>query len=149
MEVSRGRMATPVNARNECPKPTAFFAIGVFFLAGAGLTMLAGFTLLFPGTALDRMWLLNPQAHRQMQPLGRPIGMIFPVLSLALASAGIGWLKRRAWGWKLAVLLIGMNCLGDLARAVMGFWLEGGTGVVIAGSLLFYLTRPRVRGYFS
>jgi len=134
---------------SESPRPPGFLAIGVFFLLGAMLTLVAAFTLLFPGTALDRIWALNPRAYREMRPLGRVIGLIFPLLSAALALAGIGWLKRRAWGWKLAVTLMAVNCLGDLSRTLMGFWLEGGTGILIAGLLLFYLTRAGVRNYFA
>ena len=74
--------------------------------------------------------------------LGPWVGFLFPLLGLTLAAAGIGWLKRRHWGWILAVLLIGGNAVGDLARLVSGAWVEGAVGVLIAGALLIYMTRP-------
>lgn len=112
------------------------------------MAMLAGVTLIFPGTALDRVWVLNPSGHAGLAALGRPIGLLFPVLSFALLAAGIGWLKRRLWGWTLAVLLIGGNVLGDSIRVASGAWLQGIVGVLIAGALLSYLVTPRVRQTF-
>ena len=112
------------------------------------MAALAGITLIFPGTALDRIWVLNPSGHAGLVALGRPVGLLFPVLALALAAAGIGWLKRRSWGWLLAVLLIGANALGDATRLASGAWVQGSIGVLIAGTLLAYLLTPKVRNTF-
>jgi hypothetical protein len=132
------------------PQPRLFgwLAIGIFLLAGAAMATIAGITLIMPGTFLDRMWALNKAGHAGLASMGKTVGFLFPVLGLALAAAGIGWLKRRYWGWFLAVLLIGGNALGDLIRFASGDWIAGAVGVVIAGSLLFYITRPRVQNFF-
>lgn len=39
--------------------PTGFLAIGIFLFFGATMASLAATTLLWPGTALDRLWVLN------------------------------------------------------------------------------------------
>jgi len=109
----------------------------------------AGITLIFPGTFLDRAWVLNPAGHAGLAALGRWVGFLFPLLGLTLAAAGIGWLKRRRWGWMLAVLLIGGNAIGDLARLVSGAWVEGAAGVSIAGALLIYMIRSPLRNFFN
>lgn len=109
----------------------------------------AGITLIFPGTILDRAWVLNPTGHQGLTALGRWVGFLFPLLGLALAAAGIGWLKRRRWGWMLAILLIGGNAVGDLARLVSGAWVAGAVGVLLAGALLIYMTRPAMRHFFK
>ena len=41
-----------------------------------------------------------------------------------------------------------MNLVGDLVNMVIGGWWKGAGGVVIAGLLLTYMTRPSVRDYF-
>lgn len=131
------------------PKPKGFLAIGVFFVVGAVLTVASGLTLLFPGTLLDRIWFFKEDAHRQLLTLGRPAGLLFLLLTIALLLAGMGWLKRRLWGWRLGVVLITTNLAGDIVRTFLGSWIEGTLGILLAGLLLFYLTRPGVRGYFA
>ena len=39
----------------------AFVAIGLFLLFGMTMAALAGTTLVWPGTTLDRIWVLNPE----------------------------------------------------------------------------------------
>jgi hypothetical protein len=130
------------------PRPRGWLAIGIFLLWGAAMATFAGVTLIFPGTILDRAWLLNPAGHAGLKALGRWVGFLFPLLGLVLAAAGIAWLKRRRWGWMLAVLLIGGNAAGDLVRLLSGAWLEGAVGILIAGALLIYMTGPRIRHLF-
>lgn len=108
----------------------------------------AAVTLLVPGTFLDRAWALNPTAHAQLLPLGPMVGVPFVVLAIALFLTGVGWFRRRYWGWLLGVSLIAANLAGDVANLAMRDWLRGGVGVVIAGLLLIYMTRPAVRKYF-
>ncbi len=68
--------------------------------------LLAGATLIWPGTALEHTWILNSPAHEQLAPFGKAVGIPFLVLSAALAAAGTGWFRRRLWGWRLAVLIV-------------------------------------------
>jgi hypothetical protein len=103
-----------MNGTSPHPRPAGWLAIGIFLLAGAFMATIAGITLILPGTFLDRMWALNKTGHAGLVSMGKTVGFLFPVLGLALAAAGIGWLKKRYWGWFLAVLLIGGNALGDL-----------------------------------
>jgi hypothetical protein len=129
--------------------PRALTAIGVFLLFGAAMAFVAGASLVRRGTPLDRMWALNPHAYEQLAPLGKPVGLFFLFLALALALAGTGWLKRERWGWRLAVVIIGTQVLGDLVNIFLGRVVEGVVGVTIAGTLLFYVIRPRVRATFA
>lgn len=130
-------------------KPAGFTAMGIFLFFGAIVASLAATTLLWQGTALDRIWALNPAAHAQLVPLGRAVGVFFLLLGAALATAGVGWLRRRLWGWRLAAAIIATQVLGDVVNCVRGDWLRGGTGVIIAGALFLYLLRPRTRGAFG
>jgi hypothetical protein len=129
-------------------RPWGFVPIAVFFFFGAVMGTLAAVTLLWPGTALDRAWRLNPTAHDSLVPLGRMIGVPFLILALALLLAAFGWLGRRRWGWLLGTTIIAVNLIGDLIHVLTGEWVKGGVGVIIAGLLLIYLTRRGVRGYF-
>ena len=130
-------------------RPLGFAAIGVFLFFGGLMAGLAATTLLLPGTSLDRAWTLNPTAYKQLSPLGGKVGILFLLLSVALVVSGIGWFRRRLWAWRLGVAIIGTQVLGDLVNLVRGDWLRGATGVIIAGALLLYLLRPRMKAAFS
>ena len=128
--------------------PPGFKAVGIFLFFGAAMACLGATTLLWHGTVLDRVWKLNSQAYKQLQPFGRAAGILFLILSAALSLAGTGWFHRRRWGWRLAVAIIAIQVLGDIVNCGRGDWLRGGVGVVIAGALLLFLMRPVVRNGF-
>jgi hypothetical protein len=136
--------ATPFGAK----LTPAMTALGAFLIFGACMSGLAGMTLVWRGTALDRMWALNPTAYRQLVPLGGIVGPLFLLLSATLAIASVGWFKRRFWGWGLAGIIISTQIAGDSINLVRGDFVRGGTGVAIAGALLLYLLRPQVRTTF-
>jgi hypothetical protein len=123
--------------------------MGIFLFFGASMASLAATTLLWRGTALDRLWKLNPTAYKQVAPLGRIVGILFLVLGAALITAGVGWFRRRLWGWRLAVVIISTQVLGDVVNCVRGDWLRGGTGAIIAGGLLLFLLRSKIRAAFA
>lgn len=129
--------------------PGELTAIGVFLLFGASMASLAGITLVWPGTALSKIWVLNAGAYRQLAPLGWRVGIVFLALGAALAAAGVGWFRRSLWGWKLALVIIAIHVAGDLVNLIRGDYLRGGTGVVVAGALLLYMLRPKVRAAFG
>ncbi len=124
-------------------------AVGIFLLFGAVMASLAGTTLAWQGSALDRIWSLNPHAHKELAPFGKAVGIPFLLLAATLAVAGIGWFKRRRWGWRLAVAVIATQVLGNLVNIFMGDLVRGGIGFLIAGALLLYLLRPQLRSAFA
>jgi hypothetical protein len=128
--------------------PRGLTAVTAFLCFGAAMALLAGTTMIFPGTVLDRAWRLNPVAYAQLAPVGSPVGIVFLLLAAVLAVAAIGWLRRRRWGWGLAVVIIAIQVLGDLLNLLRGDVLRGVVGVAVAGALLFYMTRRRVRAAF-
>ena len=96
------------------------------------------------------VWNLNPAAYKQLAASGQHmLGFSFVLLGAALTTAGIGWFRRRLWGWRLAVIIIATQVLGDVVNCVRGDWLRGGTGVIIAGALLLFLLQPRMRATFA
>jgi uncharacterized membrane protein (DUF2068 family) len=123
-------------------------AIGAFFVFGATMAAYAAVTLLTPGTFLDALWVLNKQGHAQLASLGGGAVLLFAVLSLLLGLAAVGWFRRRRWGWMLGSAIIAINLAGDVVNLARGEGLKGAVGVLIAGLLLIYLMRPRVRNCF-
>jgi hypothetical protein len=129
-------------------RPRGFVAIGAFFVFGATMAVYAAVTLLKPGTFLDALWALNKRGHAGLASLGRGAVLLFAVLSVLLGLAAVGWFRRKYWGWILGISIIAINATGDLISGVMGEWMKGAVGVLIAGLLLKYMTRSGVRNYF-
>jgi hypothetical protein len=128
--------------------PNGIIAVGIFLFFAAIMASLAGTTLIWRGTTLDRLWSLNPRAHKELAPHGRAAGIPFVFLGVTLAVAGVGWFKRRLWGWRLAVSISAVQVLGDLVNVFVGDLVRGGVGLIIAGVLLMYLLRTEVRPVF-
>ena len=123
--------------------------MGVFLYFGAVMTTLAGVTVIWRGTFLDHLWILNPRAYHQLSPLGATVGIAFLSLGVILAVAGVGWSRRRFWGWALARVLIATQVLANLGEAARGDLLRGSSGFLLSGALLYFLLRPNVRGAFA
>jgi len=109
----------------------------------------AALTLLWPGTFLDLLWMMNPRGHAELVPFARIAAPAFMILSAALAATAIGWLRHRYWGWVWGLSIIAINATGDLLNLARHEVLKGAIGIVVAGLLLIYMSRPSVRNYFS
>jgi len=142
-------LSTRVIATTVRQKPNlGITAVGIFLFFGATMAALAGTTLVFPGTILDKVWALNPRAYRQLASAGRIAGMLFLLLSVSMAVAGTGWFRRRYWGWCLAVIIIATQVLGDIVNVLRGDFVRGGIGFAIAGLLLLYLLSAKTKAIF-
>src|SRR5216684_6698804 len=108
--------SNPASGSLETTFPRGMKAVGIFLLFGAVMAPIAGIALVWPGTILDRMWILNPRAYQQLAPFGKTLGIPFLLLSVALGSAAVGWFNRRRWGWRLAVFIIATQVFGDLVN---------------------------------
>ncbi len=122
---------------------SAFFAIATLILIGVGLALLA------PGSPLEAIWRLYPARRAELMPYRAWMGPGFLVLAGAMAAASAGSLRRRRWGWVLAVVIFAVNGFADLAQLVMGRVLEGGLGVAVAIAILAYLFWSRTRAAFA
>lgn len=128
-------------------RPAGFLPLGIFFFFGSVMAAYAAVTLLKPGTFLDRAWELNPAGHAGLSSMGKAAGVPFLVLATALFLAGMGWFKRKHWGWFLGTGIIASNLIADVIHLLLGDW-KSLAGVAIAGVLLLFMTRNRMRKYF-
>ncbi|UPT65270.1 MAG: hypothetical protein M0D57_11920 [Sphingobacteriales bacterium JAD_PAG50586_3] len=110
---------------------------------------MAAITLLWPGSVLDRMWETTPDSYGEMAPYRVTIGILFLVLSQVFVITTRGWFKQRKWGWLCVIGIFAANATGDLMRLFSGDFTGGLLGLCIAGFIIFYLTRPRIKGLFK
>lgn len=113
------------------------------------MALYAAITLLHPGTDLDRLWSSNPGAHRALLSFRKPAGVMFLLIATTAAITGYSWLRRRMWAWRLAVLGIGTQVLGDCVNLIRGDLLRGGAGLLIGGGLLIYLLSSKIKNNFT
>jgi uncharacterized membrane protein (DUF2068 family) len=124
--------------------PIGIRLLAIFFVFGAGMCLLTIVLLLFPGTALDSLWRLNPDAHAAFQSLGKLSIAMMAVLGAACAAAAIGLTKNCRWGRNLAVIILAVNVGGDLINVLARGEVRALIGVPIAAAMIVYLLRARV-----
>jgi len=112
------------------------------------MAALAGIMVLRPGTALDKLWSLNPVAQQLLTPIGRSVGPAFLLMSITLLIAAAGWFQWRLWGWRLTVLVLAVQFAGDFINLLRGDLFRGAIGILVAGSMLYFLLRSNIRSSF-
>jgi len=123
--------------------------IAIFFAAATAILLTVGMALWAPGSGFEAVWHLYPERRPLLMAYRAWLAPGFLLLATAMASASLGCFRRRRWGWWLAVGIFTVNGLGDAAQLLSGHFLEGGIGVTVAATILFYLSLPKVRGIFT
>lgn len=123
--------------------------LGVFFVFATLMCALAAWSLLDPDGPAAAIWILKVEQYRTMLAMGPIAGFGFLFLAAIMGLTSVGCFAATRWGWRLAVALIGLNALADGARALTGELVEGLSGLVIAGGLLWVLLQPRIRQLFG
>lgn len=95
--------------------------------------------LVFPGTKLDSLWNLNPDAHVAFQSLGGWSILLMLGVGTGCALTAIGLWHRTLWGIRLGVAILLVNIVGDLVNAVTRHDYRSLVGLPIAGAMIFYL----------
>ncbi|HEY2781767.1 MAG TPA: hypothetical protein VGI90_13360 [Steroidobacteraceae bacterium] len=126
-------------------KPLSILLVANFFMLSACLVLVVGAALQWPGTALEMIWSIYPPRRAMLMPYRALLGPFFVLLAVIMAFASAGNFLNRRWGWWLAVGIFSANGVGDVVQLLGGRFIEGGVGVTVAGAILFYLTRPKVR----
>lgn len=95
--------------------------------------------LLFPGTVLDALWRLNPDAHAVFQTIGNWSILIMFTVGTACGFAAIGLFRGSAWGTQVALIILAVNMIGDLTNAVWRHDYRGLIGLPVAAGIIVYL----------
>jgi sterol desaturase/sphingolipid hydroxylase (fatty acid hydroxylase superfamily) len=122
--------------------------LAIFFGFGACMCALTVVLLLFPGSELDRLWELNPTARTSFQTMGSWSVSLMVLVGAACAAAAIGLLRCATWGKWIAIVILVVNLVGDLANAVLRHDYRSLIGLPIAAAMILYLIR-RGADYFG
>jgi hypothetical protein len=116
-----------------------------FFAFGATMCLLTIVLLAFPGTKLDSLWNLNPEARIAFQSLGSWSILLMLAVGIGCALAAIGLWHGTLWGIRLALAILVVNILGDLINVITRQDYRSLIGLPIAGAMIFYLARSAAR----
>jgi hypothetical protein len=130
-------------------RPFGIAALIGFFFIGSLISFTAGISLLVPGGFLDPLWRVNPHGHEGLLRIGLWAVLLLFSASASCAAAAVGLWRRASWGHKLAMVLITINLLSDVANTILGTEPKAIIGVPIAFAILLYLMSRRVRNYFA
>jgi hypothetical protein len=119
--------------------PVGLRLLSAFFAFGATMCALTIFLLVFPGTPLDKLWRLNPEAQRSFQSLGLPAVLLMLIVGAACAFASAGLWRGRRWAIRLAIAILSVNLCADLVNAIVRHDYRTLIGLPIGGALIAYL----------
>ena len=101
-------------------RPRGVTALAVFFAVGAAIAVTSCVSLLFPGSALETMWRLNPRARDAFARMGPLSVALLATVGVACALSSLGLWRGARWGHRLAFVVLAVNLLGDITNVVQG-----------------------------
>jgi len=115
----------------------------VFFAFGAMMCALTLLLLLFPGSTLDSLWRLNPEARFAFQSLGRWSFVLMLTVGAACLMAAIGLWRGKVWGTRLALTILSVNIIGDMVNVVFRHDYRALVGLPVGAAIIFLLVRSK------
>lgn len=112
-----------------------------FFGFGAMMCALALALLLFPGSALDSLWRLNPEARLAFQSFGSWSFVLMLTVGTACIFAAVGLWRGTVWGTRLALTILSLNIIGDLANTLLRHDYRALIGLPAGAAMIFFLVR--------
>ena len=131
-------------------RPRAVAVVAGFLFAATAIAAVVGAVLLFPGSRLDWIWELNPQAEASFRAIGRVSGALLWLLAAGCFAGAIGLLRGRRWAWWFAVALFTFNAGGDIVGLMAtGDVPRSALGAAVSGGFLLALSQREVRRHFG
>lgn len=129
-------------------RPLALTALSGFFAFGMLISSTSAVSLALPGSRLEPMWRLNPEARHAFGRLGPWAVPLLLTVAATCAGSALGLRRERRWGHRLAVGVLAANLVGDLLNAVVRGDRRTLVGLPIGGAMLTYLLSRRIRDRF-
>src|SRR4030095_5246844 len=130
-------------------RPGGIVALTLLFLFGTVAGFVSFVALVFPGSFLEPIWKLNPQAHEGFATMGGWATVLMFVVCLACAWTALGLWRGAQWGYWLAIVMLAVNLLGDVANVILRKERKALIGIPVVVFILIFLASGRVRDFFS
>lgn len=120
------------------------FLLVIFFAAGACICFSITIALAFPGSFLESIWRLKPEARVQFQEIGSVASIaLMTTVGAACGLAAIGLARGAEWGRRLAIGILTVNIVGDSLNAWFRHDPRTLIGLPIGGLLIWYLVKRK------
>lgn len=116
----------------------------IFFGAGTLISLVVMLALAFPGSYLEAIWSLKPEAQTQFQAIGRGTSVaLMAAVATSCGFAAVGLARNTDWGRQLAIGILTINLIGDSLNA--WFMRDAKTliGLPIGGLMILFLARTK------
>jgi hypothetical protein len=117
-----------------------------FFVVGALICLVTTLALAFPGSFLEPIWRLKPEARLQFLQIGRGLSIaLMMIVGSACGLSAIGLARNAEWGRRLALAVLMINLIGDSLNALLRHDAKTLIGVPIGALLIWYLLSKKFR----
>jgi hypothetical protein len=113
----------------------------IFFSAGALICILVMLALAFPGSFLESIWRLRPDARAELEEFGTWSIALMAAVGAACGLAAFGLARNAEWGRRLAIGVLTVNLVGDTFNAVFRGDPRTLIGLPIGGLMIWYLVK--------
>jgi len=134
---------------NNDRNPIGVVLLVIFFAAGALICILVMLALAFPGSFLNSLWRLRPDARADLEEFGMWSIAIMATVGAACGLSALGLARRAEWGRHLAIGVLTVNLVGDTFNAVFRGDLRTLIGLPIGGLMIWYLMKRNPKAKFS
>jgi hypothetical protein len=124
-------------------RPLGITALSLFFVFGFAMSGLAAVMLLFPGSALEPLWRLNPRAREGFAGMGAWAVLLMGAVCVACATAALGLWRGTRWGYWTALAILSVNLAGDTLNVFIARDWRTLIGLPIGGTMIAYLVSRR------
>ncbi|HEU0274460.1 MAG TPA: hypothetical protein VFQ83_08045 [Candidatus Udaeobacter sp.] len=105
---------------NQSCRSVGTILLVIFFTAGALICLVTVLALAFPGSSLESIWRLKPEARNQFEEIGRDVSMVLmAVIGIACGLAAVGLAQAAKWGRLPAIGILTANLVGDSVNALL------------------------------
>ena len=117
----------------------------IFFAAGSLICFVTMLALGFPGSFLESIWRLKPEARVQFEEIGRGVSIVLmAAIGIACSLAAVGLAQAAKWGRWLAIGILTANLVGDSVNALLRHDPKTLIGLPIGGLMIWYLVKKKV-----
>jgi hypothetical protein len=138
---NRNRLVSHMKSRE---RSVGTILLTIFFAGGALICLVTVLALAFPGSFLESIWRLKPEAQVQFLQIGRGTSMaLMTAIGAACGLSAFGLAQNAQWGRKLAIAVLVLNVIGDSLNALLRHDLRTLIGIPIGALMIWYLLRRK------